>query len=122
MVLLRRSVRKTHFIMTNIKNSLWTEPLIFKNRYVQLQVDCLLDENNLSFLKGCSIGGMNLTHNSWQFISKESTQHCFKCACYMGELKCSQPDRKLEIEHCIGEECSKEYESPSTSISKISSR
>ena len=27
MVLLRRSVRKTHFIMTNIKNSQWTEPL-----------------------------------------------------------------------------------------------
>ena len=27
MVLLRRSVRKIQFVMANIKNSLWTEPL-----------------------------------------------------------------------------------------------
>ncbi|XP_066919973.1 uncharacterized protein [Clytia hemisphaerica] len=66
--------------------------------------------------KDCSIGGVNLIHNSWQFISKDSTYHCFQCACYMGQLKCLMPDRKVEIYHCVGKDCLEEYESLSTSI------
>eukprot|EP00111_Clytia_hemisphaerica_P021921 TCONS_00064451-protein len=66
--------------------------------------------------RGCSIRGVNLTHNSCQFISKDSTYHCFQCACYMGQLKCLLPQRwGTRMYPCVGRECLEIYGDPWTS-------
>ena len=68
---------------------------------------------------------MTIPHNNITFVSKESTKHCLKCGCFMGDLICTEPNRKPDPNsivqqriYCANDECEELLESTNTKLSK----
>ena len=68
---------------------------------------------------------MTIPHNNVTFVSKESTKHCLKCACFMGDLECTEPNRvkneysNVQIHRfCSNDKCPELLEDKNTKASK----